>query len=78
MTTPAPRNWMTYGELVAWCEENGLKESLVRTLIDNGTIGIRYISNNKWRRFNADQVKRDVLEPEGKLTYNGNHPTRQH
>ena len=68
---------MTLGELLTWCKENGVAVNNTRKLIRDGVIEVADWGGGGNRRyFNAEQVKRDVLEKETKPC--GNNSKGQH
>ena len=76
MITEPPQTWMRLGELLNWCQANGVTRRATRKLIDEGVIEAAPWSHDRWKFYNADQVRRDVLEKE--TIRCGNNSKRQH
>jgi hypothetical protein len=62
MSTSAPRPHLRYAELREWLFQNGVSHNKLRVLLTEGVIKRVYL-NGARALYNADQVKRAVLDP---------------
>lgn len=62
MSTSAPKPHLRYAELREWLYENGVSHNKLRLLLTEGVIRRIYLKGPR-ALYNADQVKRDVLDP---------------
>jgi hypothetical protein len=61
MSTSAPGPHLRYAELRQWLQENGVSEYKLRSMLALGVIQSKIVAGGK-AYYNADQVKRDVLD----------------
>jgi predicted transcriptional regulator len=61
MSTNAPKPHLRYAELREWLSNNGVSHYKLRSLISQGVIKTSYVGGGT-AYYNADQVKRDVLD----------------
>jgi hypothetical protein len=61
MSTSAPKPHLRYAELKDWLCENGISEHKLKGMLTVGMIKKQYV-NGGTAYYNADQVKRDVLD----------------
>jgi len=62
MSTVAPKPHLRYAELREWLRENGVSHNKLRVLLTDGIIKRQYVNGGR-AFYNADQIKRDVLDP---------------
>ena len=62
MSTGAPKPHLRYAELREWLRENGVSHNKLRVLLTDGIIKRQYVNGGR-AFYNADQIKRDVLDP---------------
>ncbi len=62
MSTSAPRSHLRYAEMENWLRENGISKHKLAILMADGVIKRQYL-NGGAAYYNADQIKRDVLDP---------------
>jgi hypothetical protein len=62
MSTSAPGPHLRYAELKGWLRENGVSKHKLTILLADGVIKRHYV-NGGTAYYNAEQVKRDVLDP---------------
>lgn len=61
MSTSAPKPHLRYAELKDWLQTNGVSHYKLRSLLSQGVIKTSYVGGGT-AYYNADQVKRDVLD----------------
>jgi hypothetical protein len=52
---------LRYAELKDWLQENGVSHYKLRSLLNQGVIKTNYVGGGT-AYYNADQIKRDVLD----------------
>ena len=62
MSTKAPKWHLRYGELKTWLKENGISEYKLLVMMDRGIIK-SYHTAGGWAYYNAEEVRRKVLDP---------------
>jgi len=62
MSTAAPKPHLRYSELRDWLQTNGVSEHKLKGMLTSGFIKAVYLNGGR-AYYNADQVKRDVLDP---------------
>lgn len=61
MSTTPPKPHLRYAELKDWLSENGVSHYKLRSLVNQGVIKTNYVGGG-YAFYNADQIKRDVLD----------------
>jgi hypothetical protein len=61
MSTIAPGPHLRYADLKGWLRENGISEYKLKSLLTQGVIKTQHLNGGR-AFYNADQVKRDVLD----------------
>ena len=61
MSTSPPKPHLRYADLKEWLQANGVSHYKVRSLISQGVIKTQHVNGGR-AFYNADQVKRDVLD----------------
>jgi hypothetical protein len=62
MSIPSPKPHLRYAELKEWLFANGVSQYKLRSLVAQGVIKPNYVGGG-YAYYNADQIKRDVLDP---------------
>jgi hypothetical protein len=60
MSTSPPKPHLRYSELKDWLQENGVSLYKLKILLNQGVIKPNYVGGGS-AYYNADQIKRDVL-----------------
>ena len=61
MSTPSPKPHLRYAELKEWLQANGVSRYKLLSLLEQGIIKPNFVGGGT-AYYNADQVKRDVLD----------------
>lgn len=61
MSTPSPKPHLRYAELKEWLQANGVSGYKLRSLLAQGIIIPQFVGGG-YAYYNADQIRRDVLE----------------
>ena len=67
MSTTPPKPHLRYAELREWLQANGVSQYKLKSLLAQGVIKANYIGGG-CAYYNADQIKRDVLDALDQLT----------
>jgi predicted transcriptional regulator len=61
VSTSPPKPHLRYAELKDWLQKNGVSHYKLRSLLNQGVIKTNYVGGGT-AYYNADQIKRDVLD----------------
>jgi hypothetical protein len=62
VSTPSPKPHLRYAELKEWLQANGVSGYKLRSLLAQRIIKPNFVGGGT-AYYNADQIKRDVLDP---------------